>query len=54
MEFRGEAGDDNINLGAVCADVYAETMKLDETMGCGYAQRREGAEGPRSGVSISR
>lgn len=48
------AGDGNINLGVVCADVYAETMKLDETMGCGNDQRREGAEGPRSEVPISR
>lgn len=54
MEFRGEAGDDNINLGVVCADVYTETMKLDKTMGCGFGQRREGAAGPRSGVSVSR
>lgn len=51
MEFR-EAGDDNTNLGVVCADVYAETMKLDETMGCGYAQRGQDLGFPLVGSEL--
>lgn len=43
--MRREAGAGDINLGVVCVDVYAETVKLDEMMGVGVVREKKGPKG---------